>query len=284
MTGHHDSTCWRFAAASVTGQAHVEAGVACEDAWFCGQTDSGFAIGVVSDGAGSAAQGGYAAQQICAAFEDILADLNDLADPTEHTPPSTIEPAAEAPAAGWSAVLGVVRDGIVRVRDALARHAADHGNIPDDYLATLVCAVCHPAYGALVLHVGDGAATAFAPDGEALQTSQPENGEFLNQTYFLVEDEWEHHCRTSEVAPGSVGTVFLMTDGVTDLAYQRDGRILRPADGFFLPLREYLENRSREEGERGLRGMLDTDRARELVNDDKTILWMNYAGNGEQGA
>lgn len=284
---------WRFAAASVTGQAHIEAESECEDAWYCGQTGNGFAIGVVSDGAGSAAQGGYAARQICAAFASLAPELARIEVPLSPAPVAE-PPAAPAsePEEGlpetaqpdWSAVLHLVRECLVKVRTELAGHAAEHDHSIDDYLATLVGVIAHPDCGVLVFHIGDGAVTIFGEDGEPLLTSQPENGQYLNQTYFLVEEEWEQHCRTTDLIGLGRASIFLMTDGVTDLAYHREGRSLRPEARFFLPLVEYLEARPREAGEKGLHGLLDTERAREMVNDDKTIVWMKFTGHVEPAA
>ena len=124
-----------------------------------------------------------------------------------------------------------------------------------------------------MFHIGDGATAVFDRDGNEIFTSQPENGEYLNLTYFLVEDNWREHLR-SNVVYGAVSEIFLMTDGVTDLGYVRNGRVLTPESKFFKPLSSFLCKKERYVGEAALKRSLDSEGARELVDDDKTIIWM----------
>jgi hypothetical protein len=275
---------WLFAGTNVTGQSHEAASAACDDAWFCGQTANGFAIGVVSDGAGSAPHGGLAAEQICKTLSGLESDLAAVPVPVVKSAPVLEDGTPASASADWSKVLRKVRARLIRARKDLARLAARRGCPIDDFWATVICVVAHPRCGAIIFHIGDGAASVFRDDGTPILTSQPENGAFLNETYFLVEDDWENHCRVCDVADIAEHSIFLMTDGVTDLAYHREGRELRPEPGFFRPLIEYLAARPREAGERGLHGLLSTERAREMVDDDKTIVWMKFGRNDERTA
>lgn len=266
---------WRVAGASVTGLSHQKADQPCDDAWFAAQAPNGLLVAVVSDGAGSARMGGFAARAICDAFKKLLASLSAFDFGTESVDDETTE--GEQAATQWHDILPRINDCLTAVRSELIEHAATNAGEPDDYLATVVSVIAHPAKGVLCLHIGDGAITIFRDDDKELLTSQPDNGEYLNQTYFLVEDEWKLHCRVVDHPSERIGSIFLMTDGVTELAYHRRGRILTPESKFFVPLAEFLMTRTPESGQAGIARILDAERARQLVDDDKTLVWIKPA-------
>lgn len=280
---------WRFAAASAIGPAHLAANGICEDAWFCGEATNGIAIATVSDGAGSAKHGALAARRICDSFAQLLAKLEAMPFAQSAESITALEPAAKLtkrrkkaaprPPSGWEKVVPLVHQSLKDVRASFSAEAESETLNLDDYLATLVCVIAHPVLGAIIFHIGDGAVVVFDAQGTTACISQPENGEYLNQTYFLADEDWEQHCRTLEVPAAQVDTIFLMSDGVTDLGFHRKGRELTPEDGFFRPLCSFLDCRNREEGERGLAAMLDSARARELVDDDKTVAWMKRSAD-----
>lgn len=260
---------WKLAAVSVTGLSHVADETACEDAFFVDQADNGFVVGVVSDGAGSARFGGDAARLICEHFRQFFGQLAAL----EIDGGREAEAGADDPHPCWSEISRLLEGAFDAARLGLLDLAAANDAEPADFLATLVGAVAHPLLGATIFHIGDGAASLFDPSGGELHTSQPENGEYLNQTYFLVEDHWKQHLRINTILQ-QLGEIFIMTDGVTDLGYVRSGRTLAPEERFFRPLSAFLDGRSREAGEAALVRTLDSDAARERVDDDKTVIWM----------
>lgn len=266
---------WRVAAASVTGEEHSKRGAACEDSYSVEQTLNGFVVAVVSDGAGSAACGGVAAEKICTSVEQMCRQLESgslsvKVDEICHDVDSFQDDQ-----------FGKLEDLVMRhltlARESLLEHAQASGQSASSYLATVVGVIAQAELGVLTFHLGDGAVSVLDDEGETLLTSQPQNGEYLNQTYFLVEEWWREHLRFSRSASLPVGSLFLMTDGVTELAYHRQGRELTPAAVFFKPLNAYLMTRSREDGEATLRRILCSDQARELVDDDKTLVWINLA-------
>ena len=69
-------------------------------------------------------------------------------------------------------------------------------------------------------HLGDGLQLRVTEQGAEV-FSPPENGEYLNETYFITsEDAWEH-LRLRRGRLPSAGVVMLMSDGMAESLYQR---------------------------------------------------------------
>lgn len=269
MADPSDTQRWQVAAASIIGPDHAKEGVGCQDAHFVGEADNGIALAAVSDGAGSTKLGGEAAAIICRQFEALWESLVRL---------SFGHGDAESPASWWAVIEGIIEETLTAARESLLVCARESEVDPSDLLATVVGVVAHPDCGAVTFHIGDGAATVFNSDCEEIFTSQPENGEYLNLTYFLVEEHWRDHLRI-KVVPLPFDEMAVMTDGVTDLAYVRHGRRLVPEPRFFQPLSAFLRERTRIVGEEALTRALNTQEAQDRVGDDKTLIWMRIADN-----
>jgi hypothetical protein len=93
------------------------------------------------------------------------------------------------------------------------------------YAATIVRAMVSEA-GGFVVHLGDGIGTAFTITKPNTLTigaqSDPENGEYANQTFYVTEDNWLHHLRITPF--GAAQSVLLATDGGEPLLYGKEGR------------------------------------------------------------
>jgi hypothetical protein len=141
--------------------------------------------------------------------------------------------------------------------------------------ATLVGAVVGPS-GGVFFHVGDGAglATCFK-DLSASVVSQPENGEYANDTYFVTQDQWEQHLRTTPFG-ADFDLIALMSDGVMPFALARGAK--SPSAPFFEPLSRYLADHERNESERELAALLQRDAIRRITGDDKTLVWALRGG------
>lgn len=253
------ATPWRFAATSVVGPRHAEAGEPCQDSHIVTVTDSGALIAVVSDGAGSAPYGAEGASAICA---HVAARLR----PVFEGPAVTARPRALLASA-----CRAVRDGVGDARGELTLLADARGADLSDFHATLVGVALLPGRGGISFHIGDGAALAVASDWRWL-LSPPANGEYADTTYFYTEADWRRRLRFRLIEPG-FETVFVMTDGVTDLALSRRGRESEPHLPFFEPIARFLSTASREDGEAALHATLDSPAVRERTNDDKTLVW-----------
>ena len=201
--------------ASVQGPSHKITGEPCQDC-FAIEVGQEWAVAVVSDGAGSAAKALDGARivsaELCRALMDFLKDEsqsklfgNNLCSGIER----------------------VVIDGIERARRRCMEEA-DVGTTLHSYHATVVGTVVLTT-GGVLFHLGDGGASAHrrTPDGlETIGFSAPENGEYINETFFFTQDCWREHLRVTEI-PEPVDAVWLMTDGAYELMVPPQERKLR---------------------------------------------------------
>lgn len=247
---------WRFAGASVTGAYHELRDEPCQDRHRVQVTPGGALIAVVSDGAGSARFGGEGAAMLCTQVAAALAKAIGKGKPKATR--ATLLKGCRAVCAGIAAARA----------QALDEVPPDAGLY--DYHATLVGAVVLPGKGGLFFHIGDGA--ALAVNGERWAMSCPRNGEYSYETYFFTESDWRRNLRFKLIEPG-FDTIFVMTDGVTDLGLRNMAGKPEPFMAFFEPIGRFLAGATREAGEAALAGTLNTPAARERSNDDKTLVW-----------
>ena len=247
---------WRVAGTSVTGPRHADAGEPGQDRHRLVVTPGGVLIAVVSDGAGSARFAGEGATALC---EHVAAALEKAFGKAKPKP-------------GRALLLRTCRAVCAGIEAArIALEPEGWGLALRDYLATLVGAVMIPGKGGLFFHIGDGAALAVAGDGR-WQLSPPHNGEYSYETYFFTDPDWRSNLRFKLVEPG-YDTLFVMTDGVTDMGFKHNGAGPEPHMPFFEPIGRFLAGTGRAEGEQALQGTLDSEAARERSNDDKTLVW-----------
>ena len=246
---------WQVAGTSVAGPCHANDD--CQDRHRVLVTPGGVLIAVVSDGAGSAKYSGDGAALLCEHVADALVNLLGRSKPKSVAADSLGQ---------------AVRDGIAKAREAALALGIEREAGLEAFHATLVGAVVVPGKGGLFFHIGDGAALAVSPAGERWLLSPPSNGEYADTTYFFTEQDWQANLRFSPIEPG-YETIFVMTDGVTDLGLQGS----QPHMPFFDPIGRFLAGASREEGELALRATLDSEAARGRTGDDKTLVWAQAA-------
>lgn len=255
---------WRVAGTSLAGPAHALDGSACQDSHRVHVTPGGMLIAVVSDGAGSAKYGGDGAALLC---EHVVEALEWHFD--------------QRPVDAWSrsAMLGACRATARAVSSARETAAAlgDQREVGlEAFHATLVGAVMLPGKGGLFFHIGDGAALAVGQGGQRWMLSPPKNGEYADTTYFFTEANWRRNLRFMAV-DGDLDTIFVMTDGVTELGLKHRENGPEPFMPFFDPIGRFLASASREDGEMALTATLDSSAMRARTGDDKTLVWAQAA-------
>jgi hypothetical protein len=248
---------WRVFSASATGPRNVDQGTAGQDASHC-LVSGDVLVAVVCDGAGSAQEGRAGA--------DFMArSLAEAISTAVHADHRLLELETE----GSARLETILRGAIETVRGGLADLAASGGLGLRDYSCTLVGCVASPDGGCL-FHIGDGYAIVQGAGGESV-LSQPENGEYADETYFVTDEDWREHLRlTPLAAPGAGCMIGLMSDGTAPFAVDRArSGFFRP---FIDPVAAYLRDASAPDGNEALRNLLESPRAGEISSDDKTLL------------
>jgi hypothetical protein len=251
------ASSFEIVAASVTGQAHEASGEGCQD-FFAFDSGNGWAVAVVSDGAGSAARALDGARIVGEEICQMLA--------------GTVR----------SREASVLTDGNCSwANDSLA-HAIEYARARclavakedeqlSDFHATVVGVLLLERCG-LLFHIGDGGVSVHRRCSAGLETiafSEPENGEYSNQTFFFTEPHWKSHLRTVEIgdAPESV---WLMTDGAYELAVSRQLKRLRDTTEDEVIRLVFQEPEGRREAI--LRAILSSPQAAARNDDDKTVV------------
>jgi len=146
----------------------------------------------------------------------------------------------------------------------------------NDYASTFILAILG-LNECLCFHIGDGRIYGFnclkdkdLDNFNFSQTisSQPENGEYANQTYFVTDENWLDHLRIHS-PPDEALNLILMTDGVTPMALKNN----EPFFDFVRPLMSFLDNSASHEGSQSLAKMLSSKKSMAISPDDKSVGW-----------
>lgn len=248
VTEGFSSTCWQVAAASVTGFSHEADGIPCQDSYAIA-TIRNTVIAAISDGAGSATHADKGAQTLAKTVMLSLREFLRLRDgPLD---------------------IGITRSILIEAVE-LARDTLSKSGVLSDYAATLVGFIAHP-YGGIIFHIGDGTALAVrSQDWLSAAVSPPENGEYVNETFFFTAEKWVDHLRLIAV-DGPYDTWIAMSDGCMPFAMARGNTgLFRP---FIEPLAAHLSITTELEASAALSGTLSRPEIRPITGDDKTFIW-----------
>jgi serine/threonine protein phosphatase PrpC len=166
--------------------------------------------------------------------------------------------------------LSVKRTIILALRSSLAKVAKEMKTDTNEFASTLLF-VAIKDQRLIAGHIGDGI-IAWIKNNHFDILSHPENGEFLNLTFFVTSKYYLHHLRLYKGTIEDIQSLFLMTDGVANIFYSRRQKI-------FLP-----------EGEEILRGLdfsnsqslnmsiarLLTENISKRTNDDSALVVANF--------
>jgi hypothetical protein len=244
---------WKVFLASATGKHHLDADTPCQDAAHHAQVDDTF-IGVVCDGAGSAAQGRQGAEFLARTVTEALAAALRGGCPARDL--------SSGDGSRLRAIVGAARDALEQLAQA------QQGRLRD-YASTLVGCIGAPDSGCF-FHIGDGFAVHRTEAGASV-LSQPENGEYSDETYFVTDTNWQEHLRVTQLPASPCGSlVGLMSDGTSPFA------IDRARTGFYGPFIDpvlrYLREAGEPDGNRALHEVLASERTFAITGDDKTLL------------
>ena len=232
---------WQLAHASHRGESHAE-GEPGGDAALTLIEGEAVAL-VVSDGAGSAMFPHLGSREAVRAFAESVQRL--------------VWDGATVHDAGVPAMVAA------RVHRAVVDHALGWECFPRDLACTLVGAVLTPQ-GGWALQLGDGACVVRC-QGQYHTMLEPDHGEFINQTCFLTDDDWDQRLRWTPV-PADVDAVYLVTDGLQDLVLQYPDR--KPHPVFFDRVTEAVLS---PEADAWLAAMLASEAVARRTDDDRSI-------------
>jgi hypothetical protein len=243
---------WTWATARCRGTSHVRDGTPCQDALRCivvGQQNHAL-VAVVSDGAGSANFGGRGSTIISRGISEHARSYFATTDilPSDDELWSWLDSA----------------------RDCIGRAAKASSSELREYAATLV-GVLATASGAVIVHVGDGAAV-LRIDGSWRVPSWPASGEYASTTYFVT-DEPAPQLRITRIA-ARADAVAVFSDGIERLALQfRERSAHTPFfEGMFKPLWASTETGKDTRLSADLKRYLNGEAVNSRTDDDKSLI------------
>ena len=155
--------------------------------------------------------------------------------------------------------------------ELITRESSDIPDIKISDLATTLVLVIGNKDRGYIFHVGDGAALILDSNNmENFILSEPMNGQYANETYFITMKNWDNYLRISEYNI-NFDSIFLFSDGVTPLSLMK-GR--KPFQGFLLPLINHIKKNKNEDYMKSLKNTLNSERVKKITDDDKTIAFL----------
>jgi len=243
---------WHIAAASVTGTSHLRANRPCQDSHAFAIVGE-FCIGIVADGAGSAARSEIGSR---------LAADTTLACVKEHpwsVIPPTLEEAAQVAEQTHEAVLSVLRERAVVENCAL-----------EDFATTLVAFVAAPQW-LMAIQTGDGLLVARPEHGEYELILRPDKGEYFNETTFVTSPQAREQ-RGICVRHGHFPFICAASDGIECVSMRYDWM---PHGPFFKPLEESMNDAGTTNDD--VAEFLQRPKLNARTDDDKTLILCSYS-------
>lgn len=242
---------WRVKAASVPGTSHRKVGTCCQDHNCWRVTSNGTLIAAVADGAGTAPWGAegavLASTTAVATLEALIADQ-------------------DANGIDWSRVL---QDSLGEARKRLQNEAIMLGVDALDLATTLILVAATPNLVAAV-QVGDGACVAANVDGAMVALAAPQQGEYLNETVFLVSERYQAALQKT-LWPDRIAHLAIFSDGLQMLAMKMPGNT--PHAPFFAPLWGFADEEMEPEvAEVEMNAFLLSPRVAGRADDDLTLV------------
>jgi hypothetical protein len=190
---------WCIIGASVQGTSHQKNDIPCQDAHGYRVLPGGTALFAVADGAGSAKRSGEGAR--CAVTTALDALQVALA---EELPQDEI---------GWEALL----TGVFRQARQTVVQLAKAENVSLRAFATTLTIAAASEDRLVAGQIGDGVMVAKGEAGRLFAATQPQHGEYANETFFLTMAGSLQRLQVW-VYPHAVHALAVMTDGLIRLA------------------------------------------------------------------
>lgn len=253
------STNWKVIAAKVAGFSHLKAQIPCQDHVAFELLGSDTLVAVLCDGAGSAAMSEFGAwfvaETLVVNFCSAIECLGD--EFVEYLAPQTTRYLEE-----------FIKVQVAKTREALSSVVAE-GRF-DDYHCTLVGVIAGQK-GCVFFHIGDGVgiATRRADLSNAV-SSDPANGEYVNETYFCTSSDWLQRLRITTFDAGH-DLICLFSDG--SATFMTTSPPSKLASSIAPPICSALATLTEDEGVDAFVELFSREKIRSITGDDKSVLW-----------
>lgn len=249
---------WLNGGASVVGTSHLDTNTPCQDSFAIEYSeDRNWIAAAVCDGAGSAKNSEVGSQLVANAFAKKLIYLSEEF--------KTKQPGT------W--INDYIIQQVLIVRDELRKIA--NSDTLEDYHTTLVACLVGKT-GGFVIHIGDGSLVG----GVAVQEkntlvidyerfiSEPQNGEYLNETFFITEPNWIKNIRVTPLPP--LDWFLIGTDGGSAFYLNH---LNNEKQDFISSFVAEMRKIPHLEWSEKIQKILQDERANNVTNDDKTLIF-----------
>ena len=240
---------WFVSSAVAQGISHKATNLPCQDS-VAHKTIATLnsSVAVISDGAGSVARSQIGSKTLV----DVMCSILE----------SYLETEKNITKAGLTSIVKV---GINQVRGKLI----ESGDL-SEFHATALILVQLPKK-VFTFHIGDGSINIGSYDKKnniTITRSEPENGEFSNETFFFTEDTWEQHMRICEVENPCF--YLVCSDGIDSFIWNSNSGT---RFDFILPLITKLQTFKSEINRNNFLNEVITDpRTDAVTSDDKSLI------------
>jgi len=243
---------WKVMGASVQGTSHVRLGLLCQDAYDYRAIGEKGVILAVADGLSTASKSDIGAKiavriAVSKIYESLYKSI-----PTDEKE--------------WEIL---IINGFHAVRNVLREQASSEGLKIKNYATTLIVAVVMDST-LITGQIGDGGVVAQFENDELSTISQPQRGEFANETMPITTRYVFRRIRFS-FPKGKIKSFALFTDGIQSLALELPSNT--PFPPFFIPFFDALKSTNDiKSTTSSLIELLESDRVCEKTDDDKTLV------------
>lgn len=248
---------WIYGGANVIGTSHIETNTPCQDAFSISTSKNEEWVAVaICDGAGSAKHSEKGAHLVASTFSKKLIDLSNEFD-NNRLP------------GAW--VNDYIIQQIIDIRREL-RKASGKDDISEFHTTLVACLLGKT--GGFVIHIGDGSLVGGKSKlkenvvilDEQFFISEPRNGEYANETFFITEGDWIKHLRFNPLPP--LDWFFIGTDGGNSFYLNTNNT---PKKEFITSLLKELHEHPHTNWNTKMESVLKDERAKVITNDDKTL-------------
>lgn len=252
---------WRIIKKSVAGTSHKKLKQTCQDACQSIILANNVLIATVADGAGSADFGALGAK---IAVRTVIKTAK-----SNYSSYSVLGSSINE-----DFILSILSKCVEAAFIALEKEANNRAIEIQSLATTLILLVATPDIAA-TLQIGDGGVIVGDPEGNIIDYSTPQNGEYINQTTFLTSPNALAIANQSKKLWRGVKHIAMLSDGLQMIAYKLPQGT--PYEPFFLPLFRFIATTPNVvEGQKQLNRFLNSKRVKERTDDDLTLLLATF--------